>query len=103
MSKIFNIAENIIENPVEFAKAKWADPMQARNMMMFYNDILGNEECFDSHWKKGTDAMAYRNYALKVPTDYATAYQKGIQSGFGFNPMDSLEKLFIKKKWSFII
>lgn len=97
LSEALNIPEISLENPVEFAKAKWADPMQARNMMMFYNDILGNEECFDLHWKKNTEAMSYRNYALKVPTDYATAYQKGIQSGFGFNPMDSLEKLFIKK------
>jgi len=97
LSEIFGTPASVLENPVEFAKAKWADPMGARHMMMFYNDVFGKEDCFDSHWKKDFEGNAFKNYALKVPTDYSTAYQKGVQSGFGFNPMDSLEKLFVKK------
>lgn len=97
LAKELNLSPQSLENPINFAKAKWAEPMQSFNNMMFYWDVLGKEERFDTHWQKDYSSSAHRNYALKVPTNYQEAYQKGIQEGFGFNPMDSLEKLFIKK------
>ena len=60
---------------------------------MFYMDVFGREERFDM---QSLNNMVHpeKNYAYKVPEDYKSAYQNGIKEGFGFNPMDALEKVF---------
>lgn len=47
LAKIFHQPESQFESPTEFAKAKWADTMQAKNRQMFYMDVFGREERFD--------------------------------------------------------
>lgn len=95
LSRFFNVSQDFLQNPVEFAKAKWAETMQAKNLQMFYMDVFGREERFDMQCFN-TTVHPEKNYAYKIPTDYKTAYQNALSEGFGFNPMDALEKLFKK-------
>ena len=96
LSRILKISKEVLENPVEFAKAKWAETMQSKNTQMFYMDVFGREERFDMQGFN-TEVHPEKNYAYKVPSDYRTAYMQSIKEGFGFNPMDALEKLFVAK------
>jgi len=96
LAKIFGIDRAKLDDPVEFAKAKWAEPMMAKNNMMFYADVFARQERFNMHHENLT-VHPERNFALKIPFDYEKAYHKGIQEGFGFNIMDSFEKIFKTK------
>ena len=93
LSKIFNVKQEIIENPVEFAKYKLAEPMSAKHNFVFYMDVFGKKEVFDSHDKASTT-----KYSYKIGENYLDDYMKSIKEGFGFNPMDALEKMFIKNE-----
>jgi len=95
LARFFNVSQEFLQDPVEFAKAKWAETMQARNMQIFYMDVFGREERFDMQ-NLNTVEHPEKNYAYKIPQDYKAAYQEGIKDGFGFNPMDALERLFVK-------
>ncbi len=99
LSKILNIPEGVLSDPVEFAKAKWAEPMMARHNQMFYMDVFGREERFDMQNlncvnDSARNLSAHRNYAYKIPADYKIAYHSAVEEGFGFNIMDSLAKVF---------
>ncbi len=59
-------------------------------------DVFGREERFDMQGFNSTKHPE-KNYGYKVPTKYEKAYHKGIQEGFGFNIMDSLERIFKAK------
>lgn len=96
LSYSLKIPEKDLQNPSEFAKAKWADPMMAKNNQMFYMDVFGREERFDM---QGLNLTRHpeKNYAYKVSKDYDKAYMKGLSEGFGFNPMAALKRVFIAK------
>jgi len=96
LAKILGLDERSLEDPLEFARAKWAEPMMAKNNQMFYMDVFGREERFDM---QGDNCRVHpeRNYAYKIPENYKDAYHKAVQEGFGFNIMDSLEKVFKAK------
>ena len=96
LSEELNIPQEKLNNPVEFAKAKFAEPMTAKNNQYFYMDVFGREERFDMQGLN-TTVHPEKNYAYKVPENYQKAYHKAIQEGFGFNIMDSLEKIFVSK------
>ena len=103
LSRILGIPEHILADPIEFAKAKWAEPMMARHNEMFYMDVLGREERFDMQNLNcvndpARNLSAHRNYAYKIPADYKSAYHSAVEEGYGFNIMDSLEKIFKVKK-----
>ena len=103
LSRILGIPEHILADPIEFAKAKWAEPMMARHNEMFYMDVLGREERFDMQNLNcvndpARNLSAHRNYAYKIPADYRSAYHSAVEEGYGFNIMDSLEKIFKVKK-----
>lgn len=103
LSRILGIPEHILADPIEFAKAKWAEPMMARHNEMFYMDVLGREERFDMQNLNcvndpSRNLSAHRNYAYKIPADYKSAYHSAVEEGYGFNIMDSLEKIFKVKK-----
>ena len=99
LSKIFRVDAETLKEPAEFAKMKWAEPMTARHNQMFYMDVLGRQERFDmqnlnlvNDESKGL--FAYKNYARKITEDYKCEYHKAVEDGFGFNIMDSLERVF---------
>ncbi len=81
---------------MEYAKAKWAEPMTAKNNMMFYMDVFGREERFNMHGQN-TTVHPEKNFAYKIPENYKEVYHKAVQEGYGFNIMDSLEKVFKAK------
>lgn len=103
LSRILGIPQEVLSDPVEFAKAKWAEPMMARHNEMFYMDVLGREERFDMQNLNcvndpARNLSAHRNYAHKIPSDYKAAYHAAVEEGYGFNIMDSLAKVFKVKK-----
>jgi len=96
LAKILKLDKKSLENPVQFAKAKWAEPMMAENNMMFYMDVFGREERFNMHGENRI-VHPWKNFAYKIPANYQEAYHRAIQEGYGFNIMDSLEKVFAAK------
>ncbi len=96
LANIFHVSEESLWNPVTFAKYKWAEPMSAKNRQMFYMDVFGREERFDKQ-TFNTILQPEENYAYKIPQNFKQAYHKAVEEGFGFNIMDSLEKIFTLK------
>ena len=64
----------------------------AKNQMMFYMDVLGRSERFDSQAKNG-----WKNYRYRIGMDYAAQYQKAVESGYGYSPMDAYAKVYKAK------
>lgn len=98
LARILKLDPAALQNPVEFAKAKWAEPMMAKNNEMFYIDVFGREERFDM---QGLNLTVHpeRNYAYKIPENYRQLYHQAVREGYGFNIMDSLEKVFKAKNY----
>lgn len=96
LADILKLDPQKLSNPVEYAKAKWAEPMMAKNNMVFYMDVFGREERFNMHGQN-TVVHPEKNFAYKIPENYKEAYHKAVQEGYGFNIMDSLEKIFKAK------
>lgn len=95
LAKLLNLNESkLLNNPVEFAKAKFALPLTGKHYMAFYMDVFGRNECFNKH-DPFHDYQCFRN---KIPADYQQQYHKSLQEGFGFNIMDALEKVFVAKE-----
>lgn len=96
LAHVLKLPAEILENPVEFAKAKWAEPMMSKNSQMFYMDVFGREERFDKQ-SLNSRITPEQNYAYKVSTNYKTDFMAGLREGFGFNPMSALKRVFIAK------
>lgn len=96
LSEELNICTDKLKKPSEFSKAKFAEPMMAKNNQYFYMDVFGREERFDM---QNFNAIKHpeKNYAYKVPENYQKAYHSALEEGFGFNIMDSLQKVFVAK------
>ena len=93
LAQILKLDENLLwNNPAEFAKAKFAEPMSAKNNHIFYMDVFGRLERFNVQHTADP-----QNYSYKIPYNYKESWLKSIKEGFGFNPMDALEKLFRAK------
>lgn len=75
----------------EFIRAKFAEPMRAKNNMLFYADVLNLEG------KYCCPPLGEDCYRLKISSNWMKNYFKSLQNGEGFNPMDALEKAFISK------
>lgn len=89
LADLFRVDKNLLENPVEFMKAKFAEIMTAKNNQYFYIDVFGEERRFDSQIKNTPD-----NYRLKISENFEKEYIKELEKGHAFNPMDALEKVF---------
>ncbi len=89
LSKLLEIPIHILENPVEFVKAKWAEVMTATNHQYHYTDVFGKEERFDAQSKNTAS-----NYRDKVPHKFEKAYFDAVESGYGINIMDARAKAF---------
>lgn len=89
LSDILNIDPRELTTPCEFSKAKFAEPLTAKNQMLFYIDAFGRKERFDSQ------ALNSRNnYRFRIPINYQRQYEQAVQDGFGYNPMDAYVKVF---------
>ena len=57
--------------------------------MVFYMDVFGRKERFDS--------QAYncrQNHRYRIPADYLSEYYKTAENGFGYSPMDAYATIF---------
>ncbi|MBR5555298.1 hypothetical protein IKU74_04715 [bacterium] len=97
LARILNLDAKSLSKPIEFAKAKFAEPMMAKNMMEFFMDVFAYKERFDKQ-NLNMQETPTENYAHKVLFDFKTQYYDAVESGFGVNKMDSLEKIFKVKK-----
>lgn len=95
LAKILKLDAEKLNDPVEYAKAKWAEPMTGKNNHFFFMDVFGREERFNNHICE-TGAKDY-GFNFKVPFDFKKSFHAGLESGFGFNIMDSLAKVFKAK------
>lgn len=95
LARILKLDAEKLNDPVEFAKAKWAEPMTGKNNHFFFMDVFGREERFNLH----SCETGSKNYGFnfKVPFDFKKSFHKALEDGFGFNIMDSLEKVFKAK------
>lgn len=75
----------------EFIRAKFAEPMRAKNNMIFFADALNLDGRYCS------PPLCEDSYRLKIPSNWKENYFKSLQNGEGFNPMDALEKAFISR------
>ena len=89
LAEEFHMDIKTLEDPKEFVTAKWADTMLSRNNHMFYMDVFGRSERFNQEIGRTKGHFSY-----KIPANFEDSYIKGIQEGFGFNPMAALERLF---------
>ena len=89
LSSILKIPKEKLQTSSEFLKAKFAEPMSSKNMMLFFMNALG----MDGRYNDNTDKTL--NYTAKVPENYEDFYHNSLKSGKGFNPMDALEKQFV--------
>ena len=89
LSKILKIPKEKLYDKLEFIKAKFAEPLRAKNNMLFFIPALG----LDSKFQNNSDKTL--NYASKIPENYQELYFRNLIENRGFNPMDALEKQFI--------
>ena len=89
LSDILRIPKEKLAGKKEFIKAKFAEPMRARNNMLFFMPALGINGRFDKLPKPAD------NYTVKIPSNYEDLYINALNRGEAFNPMDALEKQFI--------
>lgn len=96
LARILNIPADVLNNPVEFAKAKFAEITTAKNNMFFFMDVFGREERFNQHSCE-SGGSTVENFRYKIPSDYKKAFQNSLNEGYGYNIMDSLAKIFKAK------
>ena len=89
LAKILKIDKNKINSFSEFQKAKFAEIAGAFNNMLFFKDALA----LKGRYKDNTDEML--DYTMRIPSDFKNKYFKSLESNEGYNPMDSIEKLFV--------
>ena len=93
LAKLFNLDKDFVNVPQEYAKAKAAEAMTGKNTMAFFMDTFGYKVRFDKHSFNCEDTPN-ENYAHKVLYDFKKQYHEAVESGYGANKMDSLEKIF---------
>lgn len=90
LAKLLKLDENTLRtNPAEFAKAKFALPLNGKHVMAFFVDVFGDSRRFDKQ-----DFHDYQCYRNKVPENYIGTYINSLKEGFGYNRMDALAKRF---------
>ena len=89
LSKILKIPKAKLNNLSEFIKAKFAEPLRAKNIMLQFTDALGLP--VQMNYNKDNKL----NWVAKVPENYEQIYFDSLRNGYAYNPMDALEKQFV--------
>ncbi len=89
LSQILKIPSEKLKTYSEFLKAKFAEPMSSKNVMLFFMHALG----MGGQYKD--NPAPTENYTAKIPANFEDFYHNALQKGEAFNPMDALEKQFI--------
>ena len=86
LARELKLQEDVLrKNPKEFVKAKFSHLFLAENIKMFFMDVFGRSEQFDS--QKNNSRI---NYRYMVGADYEKKFFKALEEGKGFNIMESL-------------
>ena len=86
LADALKIEESIIrDNPSEFKKAKFSYSFLAENIKLFFMDVFGRCEQFDSQ-EKNTKI----NYRYMIDSDYEKKFLEALEKEKGFNIMESL-------------
>lgn len=94
LARVLRLDETRLRTDVlEFTNAKFAEPVMAKNNMVFYMDVLGRKEQFDSQEDNGPI-----NFRQKITDAFESEYHTALQEGQGFNMMDALAKIFKARK-----
>ena len=88
LSKLYNVPKNTLKDAKEFFKTKIAEPLRAKNNMLFFMTALGIEGKYKDNHDKTLD------FTTKIKHDYQDRYFKSLENGEAFNPMDALERNF---------
>ena len=89
LSKILKIPRGKLNSLSEFIKAKFAEPLRAKNIMLQFTDALGLPAQINHNADKKL------NWTAKIPENYEEVYFNSLRNGYAYNPMDALEKQFI--------
>ena len=92
LKRIMHLDDSSISTPSDFVKAKFSEPLTAKNQMVFYMDAFGRRERFDSQMYNN-----WKNYRYRIPQGFEKAYLNAVEEGFGYNPMDSYARIFKMK------
>lgn len=87
LSKKFNIKEKILAKPEEFIKAKFAYNFLGKNLKMFFMDVFGRKEQFDSQIRNSSV-----NYRYRISSRYEDEFHKAVQEQRGLNIYDAIAK-----------
>ncbi len=96
LARILKLDKEFVNIPVEYAKAKRAEAMMAKHTMEFFMDDFGYQDRFDMHFEN-CDKTPTENYCYKILSDWKKQYHEAVETGYGANKMDSLEKIFKAK------
>ena len=88
LADLLKIPKEKLEYLKDFIKAKYAEPMRARNNFIFFADALN----LDGNYKDNPNRT--QDYRMKIEPNYQEQYFKALENGEGYNPMDALEKAF---------
>jgi len=89
LSHILKIPETKLNTLPNFLKAKFAEPLRAKNNMIQFTDALG----LNTQLNNNRDISL--NWTAKIPENYEDIYFQSLIDGKAYNPMDALEKQFI--------
>ncbi len=89
LSQILKLNLEKFSIPTEFIKAKFAEPMMAKNNHVFFMDVFGRDEKYD-----GLHPRTWLVYRPRLSKNYKYDYEKALKSQHGFNIMDALAKVF---------
>ncbi len=92
LGKILKLDPKKLIIPQEFVKAKFAEPMLAKNNHVFFMDVFGREEKFDN-----MQPRTWLVYRPKLSETYKEDYKNALKSGYGLNIMDAIAKAFKAK------
>ena len=89
LAEILKLNPESFLTPTEFIKAKFAEPMMAKNNHVFFMDVFGRDEKYDN-----LHPRTWLIYRPKLSKYYKYDYEKALKSQHGLNIMDALAKVF---------
>ena len=86
LARELNLEENVLRNnPKEFVKAKFSHIFLAENIKMFFIDVFGRNEQFDSQINNSR-----KNYRYMIEPNYKKQFFKTLEKEEGLNIMETL-------------
>jgi hypothetical protein len=88
LSRLFKMPREKLADSKEFFNTKIAEPLRAKNSMLFFMTALGLKGQYKDNIDKTLD------FRTKINHNYQDEYFKSLKKSEAFNPMDALERNF---------